>query len=363
MQQHKEREEMLKAEQQAYEKKQSHLHEQLKQTERTLEELKEVETQQALLKQAVHDYKDVISLEDVREASKAVEVKTCGQLQATLTALHETRKAVHVLQEQQQQRLMEKEKVNSANEQLQLLQQQVSRIAAQVQQEQAQCKSLDKELLKERESRLQERESEQSKMIAELAQRAERQRQVQQQLAEEQNRQETLRATQDEEAKLDKLQVWLEQFFAKMVITMEKQHMSSIHQVFNEHFASWFELFVEENITAAVDESFSPSIQQNGYDTTIHHLSGGEKTSCALAYRLALNKVINNSIQNIRTKGLLILDEPTDGFSSEQLNTLRKVIKTLQLKQIILVSHEERVESFVDNIIRIQKEQHASSVA
>ncbi|MBI2141854.1 hypothetical protein HYU16_05575, partial [Candidatus Woesearchaeota archaeon] len=81
---------------------------------------------------------------------------------------------------------------------------------------------------------------------------------------------------------------------------------------------------------------------------------------CALAYRLALNKVINNLVSTIRTKDLLILDEPTDGFSTEQLDKLRDVLAQLQLPQIIIVSHEERIESFVQHVIRIQKEQHIS---
>ena len=57
----------------------------------------------------------------------------------------------------------------------------------------------------------------------------------------------------------------------------------------------------------------------------IRSLSGGEKTSVALSYRLALNKVINDLIGNIKTKNIIILDEPTYGFSSEQLDKVREV--------------------------------------
>jgi len=79
-------------------------------------------------------------------------------------------------------------------------------------------------------------------------------------------------------------------------------------------------------------------------------------------YRLSLNKVINQVIQEIRTKDLLILDEPTDGFSSEQLDKVREVLDRLGLKQTIIVSHESKIESFVERVIRINKEGHVSKV-
>ena len=59
---------------------------------------------------------------------------------------------------------------------------------------------------------------------------------------------------------------------------------------------------------------------------------------------------------------MLILDEPTDGFSSDQLDKLRDVISSLKLKQILIVSHEPKIDAYVDNIIRIHKEGHVSKV-
>ena len=82
-----------------------------------------------------------------------------------------------------------------------------------------------------------------------------------------------------------------------------------------------------------------------------------------MAYRLALNQVINNVISVIKTKDLLILDEPTDGFSTEQLDRVREVLEKLKLKQIIIVSHESKIESFVDNVIRIEKEEQMSRMS
>ena len=119
----------------------------------------------------------------------------------------------------------------------------------------------------------------------------------------------------------------------------------------------------DENIFARIDDSFTPVIEQNGFEISFNNLSGGEKTSAALAYRLALNRVINDVVHEIKTKDLLILDEPTDGFSTEQLDKVRDVLERLNLQQTILVSHESKIESFVDNVIRVHKEDHQSSIS
>ena len=104
-------------------------------------------------------------------------------------------------------------------------------------------------------------------------------------------------------------------------------------------------------------------IEQNGHEINYNFLSGGEKTAAALAYRLALNQVINSIMSVIRTKELIILDEPTDGFSAEQIDRLRLVLEELKTKQIIIVSHENKIESFVRHVIKIEKKDHISAVA
>ncbi len=40
---------------------------------------------------------------------------------------------------------------------------------------------------------------------------------------------------------------------------------------------------------------------------------------------------------------------------SEQLNKMRDVLQELKLEQLIMVSHEQKIESFVDKIIRFEK--------
>ena len=159
------------------------------------------------------------------------------------------------------------------------------------------------------------------------------------------------------------LEKWLEEVFINMMNIMEKKIMLKAYTDFNELFEKWFNILVEnELINVKLDDEFSPVIILNGYETDYAHLSGGERTAAALSYRLALNQVINNLMSEIKTRDLIILDEPTEGFSSEQLDRVKLVLQELNLKQIIIVSHEPKVESFVDNILRFEKKEHVSKL-
>ncbi len=163
-------------------------------------------------------------------------------------------------------------------------------------------------------------------------------------------------------AKLKSKQAWLGDCFIGLMDKMEKDVMRLVHSEFNELFQGWFSTLMEDAMSARLDDEFSPVIEQNGYEVSVANLSGGERTACALAYRLALNRVINRLITGIKTREIIILDEPTDGFSSQQLEKVRDVIDQLGVKQTIIVSHEPKIESFVDSIIRVSKNEHVSSV-
>jgi DNA repair protein SbcC/Rad50 len=163
--------------------------------------------------------------------------------------------------------------------------------------------------------------------------------------------------------KYSKLINWLEMDFANLVQRMEKQIMMKVHSDFDSLFKEWFSILVNDgSIKLRLDYDFTPLIEQNGYDNDYLHLSGGEKTAMALAYRLALNQVINTVMSEINTKDLLILDEPTDGFSSEQVDKIRLILEQLGVKQVIIVSHDPKIESFVDYVIRFEKSEGISKV-
>ncbi|MEW6617689.1 MAG: AAA family ATPase [Patescibacteria group bacterium] len=157
---------------------------------------------------------------------------------------------------------------------------------------------------------------------------------------------------------------WIDDYFISLMAEMEKSVMAKAHAGFNELLEKWFAMLVDnEAITIRLDPEFTPIVEQNGYEIDYGFLSGGEKTAAALAYRLALNQVINKLMSDIKTKDIIILDEPTDGFSEEQLEKMKLVLKELDTSQAILVSHEQKIESFVQSIVRFEKRGHESNVA
>lgn len=149
---------------------------------------------------------------------------------------------------------------------------------------------------------------------------------------------------------------WLEKFFIPTISQIEKQVLLSILQNFNETYTKLYTILVEDPTKESrIDENFTPIVNQDGYEQEIGFLSGGEKTSVALAYRLTLNSLMRKEVDSMKSN-LLILDEPTDGFSKNQLGKIRDLLEELKSEQIILVSHEKELETYVDNIYQISKE-------
>jgi DNA repair exonuclease SbcCD ATPase subunit len=67
-------------------------------------------------------------------------------------------------------------------------------------------------------------------------------------------------------------------------------------------------------------------------------------------------------LSSIKTRDIIILDEPTEGFSEFQLDKLRDVLQELDVGQLIIVSHEQKVEGFVDSVVKLRKEAGNSSI-
>jgi len=152
------------------------------------------------------------------------------------------------------------------------------------------------------------------------------------------------------------LQDWIQEKFITMINLTEKNVMTKLRSEFSSIFCEWFLILVSDSLSVRLDEDFTPIISNQDYEIEYDFLSGGERTAVALAYRLALNQVLNSLLSRIKTKNMIILDEPTDGFATEQIDKMRDIFEQLKAEQIILVSHEEKIEGFVDHIIRIKKD-------
>ena len=159
---------------------------------------------------------------------------------------------------------------------------------------------------------------------------------------------------------ISELETWLSKKFIPLISYIEKGAMTTVKYEFSRLFQEWFSILVSDSFNVKLDEDFTPIIEQQDYELDYSYLSGGERTAIALAYRLALNQVINSIMSKIKTRQLVILDEPTDGFSEQQLDKMGGVLEELNVKQLIIVSHEQKMESFVENVIKFKKEKGES---
>jgi len=157
---------------------------------------------------------------------------------------------------------------------------------------------------------------------------------------------------------------WVKDQFPVLLRDIERQILISSARDFNTFFKEWFSVLVESgNIEVEIrPDDFQPIINVNGYDSPFHDLSGGEKSAISLAYRLGLTKIINERYQDVKTKDLLILDEPTDGFSQQQVNRMQEIFNSLNTSQMIIISHERALDSFVTDIYTFKKSNHITKV-
>jgi len=176
---------------------------------------------------------------------------------------------------------------------------------------------------------------------------------------------ERIKKTEEIREKLNyitKLETWLSKNFSPLISFIERNVMIRLKTEFSKLFARWFSMLVSDVFEVELDDNFTPIIEYQDYEIDYSYLSGGERTAVALAYRLSLNQVVNSLLSKIKTRDIVILDEPTDGFSEQQLDKMRDVLRQLNVRQLIIVSHEQKIEGFMENVMRFRKEHGISKI-
>jgi exonuclease SbcC len=147
---------------------------------------------------------------------------------------------------------------------------------------------------------------------------------------------------------------WLAGPFRVAVLSMEQKILAHAQVMFERNFARYFAALIDDPaLVARTDVAFTPAVAIEGEWTPAEALSGGERTSLALAFRLALAQVVR-SLGSLRLDTVL-LDEPTDGFSPEQVVRMGELLDTLSLPQVVLVSHEDALGAIADRVVRVRK--------
>ncbi len=99
-----------------------------------------------------------------------------------------------------------------------------------------------------------------------------------------------------------------------------------------------------------IDDEYNISYFVNGEELNVKNASGGEKVSISIALRLALAEMLMGKVSTI------ILDEPTVYLDEENREKLFEILKQVanNLKQIIIVTHEEKVKNIADKIYKVE---------
>ncbi|HEV2428505.1 MAG TPA: SMC family ATPase [Thermoplasmata archaeon] len=181
-------------------------------------------------------------------------------------------------------------------------------------------------------------------------------------LAEAESRAHERQTLVDRSERFTSLAEFLSGAFRTSLLELERRLLGQAKVEFDRSFGRLFAALIEDpGIVARTDPRFSPSVEIEGEWTPPEALSGGERTALALAYRLALGQVVR-SLERLRLATLL-LDEPTDGFSPEQVQRMGEVLRELGVPQVILVSHESALEGVADRVLRVRKAEGISSVS
>ena len=161
---------------------------------------------------------------------------------------------------------------------------------------------------------------------------------------------------------LERQAAWIARPFREAVLTMEQRVLAHAQAEFERHFARYFASLVDDAaLVARTDVAFTPAVTIEGEWTPAEALSGGERTSLALAFRLALAQVVR-SLGDLRLDTVL-LDEPTDGFSPEQVVRMGELLDELSLPQVVIVSHEGQLAAIADRVVRVEKRDGRSELA
>ena len=88
-------------------------------------------------------------------------------------------------------------------------------------------------------------------------------------------------------------------------------------------------------------------VQRYGKEYSASQLSGGEKTACGIAMRIALAKILADH-------GIILMDEPTESLdSSHREELIRFLEEKIPINQVIIISHFQEISECANHHIEI----------
>jgi len=141
---------------------------------------------------------------------------------------------------------------------------------------------------------------------------------------------------------------------------VRNKFLSDFRSIFRERF---YEIRSEADYDVDIDNNYNVVISASNEIFESRTLSGGEKTSVALAYRIALSAIVSR-LGGISRNELLIMDEPTSGLDKEDVNALASSITKISgINQIIIVTHDDTLKGIADRVISVDKVEGKTNIS
>jgi len=118
------------------------------------------------------------------------------------------------------------------------------------------------------------------------------------------------------------------------------------------------------DMVVEVAPDYTPVVRVAGRERSITHLSGGERTLLALAYRIGMGYLIMQ-YRGARGLDVLLLDEPTESLGREDMSIDKMADALARLRaveQVIAVTHSEAFAEKAEHVIRVEKVDNESRV-
>jgi exonuclease SbcC len=158
-----------------------------------------------------------------------------------------------------------------------------------------------------------------------------------------------LEAAEKEKETLGDLQAMMEQF--RKLIKEAAPHVlkAMLADISAEANRIFGEIMGDRSGQLSWQNDYEIILRRQGVNRTFAQLSGGEQMSAALSVRLAL-------LKKLSTLNLAFFDEPTQNMDElRRMNLAEQIRRVRGFDQLIVISHDDTFEQGLDSLIRLHK--------
>ena len=139
---------------------------------------------------------------------------------------------------------------------------------------------------------------------------------------------------------------------------IQKELRNNSRPIIQKNTKKFFDDFNFNYSDLIIDDDYNVVVRGPEGESSMSMVSGGEKIAIALALRLGITKSMAKG--DLET---ILLDEPTIHLDDSRRQDLINLLKEMSLlPQMIIVTHENQLESAADNLIKVEKENGVSKI-